>query len=87
VAIQENNGTERLVLGGGGDVFLNGEMAEKGFWFSHLFGMALVMEQDKATNPFEVGLLGAIGIMLDAKGITDLLKQFFGFGEILHYGS
>ena len=37
-----------------------------------------MMEQDEATNPFEVGLLGAIGIMLDSKVITGLLKQFLG---------
>lgn len=87
--IQENNGSERLVLSGGGDMFLNGEMAEKGFhfWFSHIFGMSLEMEQDEATNPFEVDMLGGIGIMLDAKGITDLLKQFFGFSGILSYGT
>ena len=49
-----------LVLGGGGDALVNGEVIEKlgNFFFTHLVGVALSVEEDEASNPIEVGLFG-----------------------------
>jgi hypothetical protein len=40
-------------------------------------GVTLVGEKDEAAHPVHLGLLGAMGVMLDAQGITDLIEQFF----------
>jgi len=38
---------------------------------AHLVGVALVVEENKAADPVNVGLFGADGIVLDPDGITD----------------
>jgi len=40
-------------------------------------GVTLMVEEDEAAHPVHLGLLGAMGVMLDAQGITDLVQQFF----------
>jgi hypothetical protein len=45
----------------------------------HLQGMAFVVEENKASDPGDVALLGAIGIALQANEVTDLFEQFIGF--------
>jgi hypothetical protein len=40
-------------------------------------GVTLVGEKDEAAHPVHLGLLGAMGVILDAQGITDLIEQFF----------
>jgi hypothetical protein len=37
--------------------------------------MSLVVEEDKALNPFPVSALGSGGIMLKAHDFTDLVEQ------------
>ena len=51
-----------LVAGG---VFIDGKVSEKfgDLAFTHFVWMALVVKQDVAANPIDVGLLGADGIM------------------------
>jgi hypothetical protein len=39
--------------------------------------MSLVVEQDEAANPGNVAFLGAIGIVLDPNGFSNLVKKFF----------
>jgi hypothetical protein len=62
------------------------------FWNTHIFGVAFAMKQDITANPLNIGLLcsasrssevtseacvaRAVGVMLQADGITDLVKQF-----------
>jgi hypothetical protein len=41
--------------------------------------MALLMMQDKLSDPANVGLLGAEGIMAVAEDFAVLIEQFFGF--------
>ena len=33
---------------------------------AHFLGVAFVVEEDKAADPIHIGLLGAVGIMLEA---------------------
>ena len=58
--VEEEERAERLVLRGGGDVVLHGERAEEFRHFrpAHARRVALVVEQDEAADPSDVGLLG-----------------------------
>ncbi len=56
--VKEEKSTQGLVLGRGGDVFVDREMSEKpsDFLFAHLAGMAFVMEKDEAADPVDIHL-------------------------------
>ncbi len=60
VAIQEQDAGQGLVLGRRRDLAAHGEIGQErdDFGGSHLVGVALVVEQDEATNPLYVGLFG-----------------------------
>nr|WP_232280681.1 hypothetical protein [Chloroflexus aggregans] len=76
MAIEDEEGRKGLVLGGGGGVAVVGEVEEEGLDFSsaHIFGVALVVEENKAAHPVYVGLLGAIGIMLCSQNLASLIQ-------------
>ena len=80
LAVQEFQGTQRLVLRGGGDFLIHGQVSEKGFHFcaTHVLGVALVVKQDKAFDPVRVGLFGADRIMLESHHVAHLVEQFLG---------
>jgi len=42
---------------------------------SHIFRVALVMEQNISLDPGDVGILSADGIVFEAKPIPDLLQE------------
>jgi hypothetical protein len=44
---------------------------------AHFTRVTLVMEEDKALDPFSIGVFGAVGIMFEADGIADLIEDFF----------
>lgn len=71
VAIEKEKGAERLVLGGGGNVFFNGEVGDEvlDFGCTHVFGMAFAVVEDVAFDPFFVGLFGAVRVVLGADGV------------------
>jgi len=73
IAIEEEEGIEGLVLGGGGDVPVHGQVGEKGLDFgrAHVIGVALVMEQDVTPDPVQVSGFGANGVMFEADGVVD----------------
>jgi len=75
VAVEEENGAEGLVLGGGGDVFFDGEVGDEFLdsFGAHVFGVFFVVEEDVACDPIFVGLLGA-------DGVGDLIHEFAGRG-------
>jgi len=90
LAVEEEEGGEGLVLGGGGDMFLDGQVGEKGFDLlgAHLFGVALVVEEDEAADPVHIGFLGADGVVLAADDLAHDIEQLFllrpgggGFGQ------
>ena len=76
--IEEYEGVEGLVLGRGGDLALDGEVAQEGddLRLAHFVGMALAVKQDVALGPFEVGLLGADAVVLAADEVAHLPQQF-----------
>ena len=61
LAVEEEQGAEGLVLGGGGDVLVDGQVGEEGFDLeaAHGSGVALVVEEDEAADPAQVGAFGA----------------------------
>ena len=44
----------------------------------HAVGVAHAVEVDVAFDPAGVGLLGAIGRVFEADGVTELIKQLLG---------
>jgi len=40
----------------------------------HVFGAAFAVEEDEAAHPVQIGRLGAVGVVLDAQGIADLIE-------------
>jgi hypothetical protein len=62
-------------------VSLYGQIGQKRLDFRtvQIFGMLLVVEEDKTFNPIEISLFGSIGIMLGAKGLADLIEQLRGW--------
>ena len=87
LTVEEEDGAESLILGGGGHVALYGQVGEKGFDPStgsgqrfrraHILGMAFVMEKDVALDPVRVGLFGADGIVLEADDVAYTIQEFF----------
>ncbi len=68
----------RLVLGGGGDLAFDGEMAEERFnlGIGHFPGVPLVVEEDEAFDPIDVGVFGADAVVEDPGVLADLVEQF-----------
>jgi hypothetical protein len=75
--VEEEQGVKGLVLGGGGDVAVVGEMGEESadFGFAHFPGMTFAAPKDKATDPVAVGFLGANGEMEEASDFAALVKE------------
>jgi hypothetical protein len=75
VTVQEEEGMERLVLCRSASVSVHGKGCEKlfDFYFTHLTRVLLVMKEDEAFDPVDVGLLGLVTIVPKAKHVTDLV--------------
>ena len=60
-----------------------GQVGDESLYFlcAHVFGVALVVEENVAPDPVYVRFLGAGGIMFDADGVADLIEEFFPSGE------
>ena len=81
VTIEEKDGAQRLSLGGGGDVVVDGEVGEEaievvGF---ELLGMPPV-EAKEPVDPAEVGLFGADGVVADPDRAPHLFEEPGCFG-------
>ena len=83
LAVEEQKGTEGLMLGGGSDILFDGQMGEERFDFGrpHLVRVAFAMEQDKAPDPVHGGVFGADGVVLKAQGVADLVEQVLGSAQ------
>ncbi len=79
VAVEKEERAEGLILSGGGDGTIDGEMAQEGsdFAFTHHVRMAFAMEEDEAANPIEVSLLGAQAVVLHAQMPADTVEEFW----------
>ena len=42
---------------------------------AHVFGMAVVVEENEAPDPVQVAILGAEGIVPEAYGVADLVEE------------
>jgi hypothetical protein len=38
------------------------------------------MEENVLLDPFDVGFFGAVGVVFDTNGVTDLFEKFFALG-------
>jgi hypothetical protein len=82
--IEKDKGVEGLVLGGGGDFLVYGEVGEKGLDLgsAHFAWMPFLMEEDVALDPEDVDFLGAEGVVFDAEDFANLVEEFgFGIGN------
>lgn len=75
-AVEEKKGAEGLVLGGGGDVVIDGEVGEEGFDLgsAHIGRMFFAVKKDEAFDPVDVGLFGAVGIVFEAEPVPHLIE-------------
>ncbi len=75
--VKEKQSAKGLILGGGGDAAIDGEVTEEGgnLRFAQLLGVAFAMEEDEATNPIEVSYLCADAVVFDAQMPTDTIEQ------------
>ncbi len=78
VAVEEEDGAQRLTLGGGSDVLLYGKVGEEaidlvGF---ELFRMTAGVGEESA-DPSEVCLFGADGVVADADRGTHAVEEFW----------
>jgi hypothetical protein len=70
---------------------LDGQMGQEGLHLAsaHLPGMSLAVEEDEATNPIDIGLLGADGVVQQPELLPDLVEEFHrslrrAFQEVRH---
>jgi hypothetical protein len=76
VSMKEGQGVEDLVLSGG-HVLLDGQVSQQGFdlRLAEVGRVALMVKEDKAADPMEVGDFGLGAVMFSAQGIPQLVEQ------------
>jgi hypothetical protein len=86
VAVEEEDGAEGLVLGGGGDVPFGCKVGDEclDFGGAHVLWVAFAVEEDVAFDPVFVGLFGAEGVVFGADGVGDEFQEFAG--RVLFHG-
>lgn len=79
VTVEEENGAQRLILGGRGDAAFDCQVRNEGLDFkdAHFGGVALVVVKDITLAPVDIGLFGAIGVVFGADGIPKLVEELF----------
>jgi len=80
LAIEEEEGAERLILRGSRDVFFHCQVSEEGpdFGSAHVPGVTFAVEENEAPDPIHVGLLGAERGVFATDGVTNLVKELTG---------
>lgn len=78
VAVKEQDGAERLILGGGRHPFFHSQIAQESadLGFSHFRWVLLVVEENEPLDPMDVSLFGAIAHVPDTKRSPDLVEKF-----------
>ena len=78
--IEKKQGAQCLVLSGSRYLSFNREVAEESgdLRFAHLSGMALLVEEDEASDPIDVNGLGANAVVLDPQMPADTVEQSRG---------
>jgi hypothetical protein len=77
VSIQEEQGTECLVLGGRGDLVSYGERGQecRDLGRPHLGRMPLAVEEDEPPDPVNVGFLGPATVVPGADRLADAVQE------------
>lgn len=77
LAVQEEEGAQRLVLGGGGNSAVDGQGGEKrrDLRGTHLGRVPLAVEEDVALDPLDVGLLRLPAVVAGADGRPHPVEQ------------
>ena len=72
----EQYSAKRLILSGSSHIALHGQVGQEllNLLFTHLLGVPLVMEQNVAPNPVDVGLLGADAVVFEADFCANLIE-------------
>ena len=80
LTVEKENCADRLVLGGSSDTSLIRQRRDKvvDLCHAHVTRMTLLMVQDKLSDPADVGLFGAEGVMAVAEDFAVLIEQLFG---------
>ena len=84
--IEEDEGIERLVLSGSGDVLVEREIRKErlNFGSAHFAGMTFLVEEDITYDPANVGVFRVDRVVLHAENFADLVEEFgFGIGDDL----
>jgi hypothetical protein len=76
VAIEKEKGIQGAILRRGGNMTLDGEVGEERAYVigAHFSWVPLMVEQNKASHPADVSLLGPIAHMFEADDMTHLIE-------------
>lgn len=76
VPIKEQDRVERLILRRGGDIASYSKIAQKGCYLggAHVTRVAFVVEQDEASDPLQIRLLGADAVVTEADHFAYLIQ-------------
>ena len=81
VAVEEEDGADGLVLGGGRGFPIHDEVGDElvDLWDTHFSRVSFVVKEDVFANPLDVGLFGAVRVLFEANIIPKLVEEFFRF--------
>lgn len=76
--VKKKKCTKGLVLSGGCHVEVKIEVAQKGgdLFFAHLLRVTLIVEENEAADPVDIGLFGANAVAFHAQVPTDTIQEF-----------
>jgi hypothetical protein len=74
--VEKKKGAEGLILSGCSDAAFDGKMAQEqgNLGFAHLLRMPFAVEEDEASDPINVSLLGAEAVMPGAQMPADAIE-------------
>ncbi len=79
--VKEDQGIHRLVLGGGSDVCVYGEVGQErfdlGFGGDEVLTGPHAVETNKPHDPVHVGSLGVNGVVVQTEYLPDLIEEFW----------
>ena len=75
--LEKQQGREGLVLGGGADVAVDGQVGQElvDLGGPHRGRVADAVEEDEAPDPADVGVLGPGAVVPEADGLADAIQQ------------
>ena len=76
--VKEEYCAEGLILGRGGDPFIDCKMREKrtNLSFAHIIRVAFIVKEDESLDPMPVSLLSSQAIVLQANDVSNLVDEF-----------